>query len=181
MLALHGTPAAIARGAAIGMLIAFTPTVGFQMLLALAVATVFGASRALAVAMVWISNPVTIPAMFAGTYWVGSWFWPGPPVTRVRELLEGTLAGLQHFDMWEMWGQFVAFLGIGRDVIIPLTIGGVLVGGLLAVPTYFMTYALFMRLHRGRRRRARRAAARAAARTDMTATSEQQPAGGAAD
>ena len=69
----------IARGTAIGLFIGLTPTVGVQMYIA---ALVWGISRyvfgfrfnlPIAVAMVWISNPVTFLPMYYGYLVTGHW------------------------------------------------------------------------------------------------------------
>ncbi len=146
LLTLRGSPAAIARGAAIGVFVAFTPLQGFQMILAVALATAWNANRVIAAALVWITNPLTIVPLYGLCYWVGSRFWAGPPLDHVREVLRRTVAGLARFDFWEIYDQFVAFLALGRDILIPLTIGGVLMGGLLAIPAYFVVLLLVRRL-----------------------------------
>nr|VFK45624.1 MAG: hypothetical protein BECKTC1821E_GA0114239_10523 [Candidatus Kentron sp. TC]VFK46523.1 MAG: hypothetical protein BECKTC1821D_GA0114238_103216 [Candidatus Kentron sp. TC]VFK53320.1 MAG: hypothetical protein BECKTC1821F_GA0114240_1002103 [Candidatus Kentron sp. TC] len=61
----------VAQGASVGIFIAFTP-VPFQMLLAAAVAIAIGCNLPIAVAFVWISNPITIPPIFYAAYKVGA-------------------------------------------------------------------------------------------------------------
>lgn len=62
-----------ARGAfAIGMFNAFVP-VPFQMYLSAFAAIVFKVNLPLSVALVWISNPITMPPLFYGCYKVGEW------------------------------------------------------------------------------------------------------------
>lgn len=148
LLALRGSPEAIARGAAIGVFMAFTPLVGVQMVCAVMLATALNANRFMAAAGVWITNPLTIPPLYALCYWVGSRFRPGPPMGQVREVLRRTAAGLTNLDFWEVYDQFIAFLTIGRDILIPLTIGGAIIGVVLAVPAYFVTLLLVQRLRR---------------------------------
>ena len=63
----------IALGAAIGMFWALNPLVGIQMMLVLANWVVFKAigirfSSPIGVAMVWITNPVTMPFFYYGFY-----------------------------------------------------------------------------------------------------------------
>jgi len=60
-----------ARGAfAIGMFNAFVP-VPFQMYLSAFAAVIFKKNLPLSVALVWVSNPITMPPMFYGCYKVG--------------------------------------------------------------------------------------------------------------
>lgn len=61
-----------ARGAfAVGLFFAFIP-VPFQMVLAAAAAIVFRVNLPLSVALVWITNPLTMPLIFYCTYLVGT-------------------------------------------------------------------------------------------------------------
>ena len=62
-----------ARGAfAIGLFNAFVP-VPFQMWLSAVAAIIFKVNLPLSVALVWISNPLTMPPLFYGCYLVGEW------------------------------------------------------------------------------------------------------------
>lgn len=148
LLTLRGAPTAIARGAAIGVFVAFTPLQGLQMIVAVALATFCNANRIIAAALVWITNPLTIVPLYLFCYWVGSRFWAGPPLGKVRTVLQRAVAGLARLDFWEVYDQFIAFLTVGRDILIPLTIGGLLVGGVLAVPAYFIVLLLVKQLRR---------------------------------
>ena len=60
ILHINDTPEAIALGAAVGMFIGMTPTVGIQMVLMVIVGTVIRANRLAGVAMVYVSNPFTV-------------------------------------------------------------------------------------------------------------------------
>lgn len=66
------TPHRIALGLAIGTFLAFTPTVGIQMIIALALAAAFKANKVVCVPMVWITNPVTIVPIYATCYGLGA-------------------------------------------------------------------------------------------------------------
>ena len=154
---LRGSPQAIALGAAVGVFVAFTPTIGFQMAIAAVLATLLGANRPAAVALVWITNPVTLPPVFAGTYWLGSRFWSGPPAATVYNAMVQTVRNMATLDFWAMYDQAVVFVALGRDVLIPLTIGGVLSGVVFAALTYVI---LVNTIQRYRRRRAARRATR---------------------
>nr|VFK39610.1 MAG: hypothetical protein BECKSD772F_GA0070984_104414 [Candidatus Kentron sp. SD]VFK44969.1 MAG: hypothetical protein BECKSD772E_GA0070983_104614 [Candidatus Kentron sp. SD]VFK80879.1 MAG: hypothetical protein BECKSD772D_GA0070982_11722 [Candidatus Kentron sp. SD] len=61
----------VAQGVSVGIFIAFVP-VPFQMLLAAAIAIAIGCNLPIAIALVWISNPITIPPIFYAAYKVGA-------------------------------------------------------------------------------------------------------------
>jgi len=76
---------AVARAFGIGMFWAFIP-VPFQMVFAAGVAILWRGNIPLSVALVWISNPVTIPPIFFATYLLGAWLLGSPPVDLPGEI-----------------------------------------------------------------------------------------------
>jgi len=62
----------IARAFAVGLFFAFMP-VPFQMVLAAGIAILVNANLPLSIALVWITNPLTMPAIFYVCYLVGAW------------------------------------------------------------------------------------------------------------
>ena len=57
---------------AVGLFFAFVP-VPFQMILAAGTAIIAHANLPLSIALVWITNPITMPAIFYACYAVGAW------------------------------------------------------------------------------------------------------------
>lgn len=83
---------------AVGLFMAFMP-VPMQMLLAAAAAILFRVNLPLSVALVWVTNPITIPPMFYFAYRVGAWILGMPPIELHFELdLEYVL-----HEMGEIW------------------------------------------------------------------------------
>jgi len=154
---LRGSPKAIAGGLSLGMFIAFTPTIGLQVILAALFATIFNLNRASAIIAVWITNPVTIPIIFTFNYWVGKMIISGPPVSDVAKSLLDFVKLMASFDIWQVMDQFIAFMQLGKEVLIPLAIGSVLVGSCIAAVTYLtsirMLEAYFARRERKRKLR----------------------------
>lgn len=142
LVTLNGEPEQIARGAAIGVFVAFTPTVGFQMLIAAVLATWCRASRPVAVVPVWITNPLTIPPIFALTYQVGRLFVTGPDAFDVYHRLTDVAGRLTHHGAWEVFDRFGELLGLGGEVFIPMCVGCVIVGAIAAGLTYLLTLSL---------------------------------------
>jgi len=69
---VYGTPKSIARGGALGVFVAFTPTIGAQMTISALIALPFRANPVMAAAQAWWTNPVTIPPVFYFEYWLGA-------------------------------------------------------------------------------------------------------------
>jgi len=62
----------VAKAFAVGLFFAFIP-VPFQMVLAAGTAILVHANLPLSIALVWITNPLTMPFIFYACYIVGSW------------------------------------------------------------------------------------------------------------
>jgi len=68
----HLTRFSVSHAFMVGLFCAFIP-VPFQMLLAAGGAVIFRANIAISVALVWITNPITMPFLFGFSYIVGMW------------------------------------------------------------------------------------------------------------
>jgi uncharacterized protein len=62
----------VATGFSVGLFVAFVP-IPFQMVLAAAIAIIVRSNLPLSVALVWITNPLTMPPIFYFTFRVGAW------------------------------------------------------------------------------------------------------------
>ncbi len=71
-LKLRGDPREIALGFALGLFIGMSPSMGFQMVIAAAVAAFLKWDIISAAMGVWITNPLTAPFIYSLTYFVGS-------------------------------------------------------------------------------------------------------------
>ena len=158
LIRLRGSPQAIARGVAIGMIVAFTPTIGFQTLIALGVATLLNANRPVSIVPTWLTNPFTIPPVYAFTYYLGSFFWPGPEPATVTRVMRAAAKELESLDFLAFRKQLGVFLDLGLDVFMAMWIGGLIVGMIAAAIAYPLTLRTVVRLRerRDRRRRKRR-------------------------
>lgn len=88
----------------VGLFMAFVP-VPFQMVLAAAAAIPLRVNLPISVALVWITNPFTMPAIFYGCYQLGAWVLDSPVKEIEFELtMEWLLTQLDG-----IWGPF--FLG----------------------------------------------------------------------
>ncbi len=153
ILSLHGSPRDIALGTAIGVFVAFTPTVGLQMLIAALIATLVRANRPAAVIGPWITNPLTIPPIYALTYWIGTFFRKGPAAGEVYHRLVAVVASLKQFSWFAFHKQLTSFLRASANVFVQMMIGGIIVGLICAG----ISYPLMLRaVNRYRRRRLRK-------------------------
>jgi len=121
---LRGGPDEIAKGMALGIFIGMTPTLGFQMAIAVFFAWLLRENKIAAALGVWITNPVTAPFIYALEYESGRMVLGMPHVGLPHHLTHGALKHL------------------GWEVLVPLCTGsliyGIICGGL--------TYALTLRL-----------------------------------
>jgi uncharacterized protein len=93
---------------AVGLFMAFVP-VPFQMLLAAAGAIIFHVNLPVSVALVWVSNPVTMPPLFYGAYLLGATILGSPPMAMEFELSwEWLTTGLGEIWAPFLFGCFIA-------------------------------------------------------------------------
>lgn len=142
VIRLRSSPRAIAGGFAIGTFIAFTPTVGVQIILAVIVATFFNMNRPAAMIPVWITNPITVAPIYTFNYWLGSKFWEGPPLAEVSGLFIDIGKTMARLEFWNIKEQFMAILNMGKETLIPLLIGSIAIGLIAAIFVYWFSIKL---------------------------------------
>lgn len=148
---LHLNRRSVAGGVAVGLFTAFLP-VPIQMLIAALAAILFRVNIIIAVTLVWITNPLTIPPLFYFTYSLGTWIL-GAPVHPAA--FEPTLS-------W-FWEKI-------EEIWQPLLLGSVLAGAVVSFAGYGVVHLLWRmhvvrhwhhrRMARERRRKADRNAGR---------------------
>jgi len=156
----RGSPQAIAGGFSLGLFIAFTPTIGIQIVLAFFMATALSLNRPAAVLAVWITNPVTIPVIFSLNYWLGSLIWEGPSALVVSQRLFELTSLLTSLDLWAITEQLSAVAELGMGIIVPLILGSIIAGAFSATLSYFILLRLLILLSERRTRRKKAKVAR---------------------
>ncbi len=131
-------PAELARGMAIGVFIGFTPTLGFHMVLAVAFSMILQGNKIMAALGTWVGNFVTLPVIFPVEYLIGQW------------LLGGSHPNLRELSMTPF-----EILHASWNILLPLSIGSLVLGSVASLVAYFLTVPLF-RLLQERHKRARR-------------------------
>ena len=119
---LRGRPRDLSLGLAIGVFIGFTPTIPIHTVLAVALAAAFRGSTLAAALGVWVANPLTIPLFYYGSYRLGSF-----------------VLGMPELTLPSKYSVF-SLMKLGGNVTVAMLHGGVLLGIVPAVITYFLTY-----------------------------------------
>lgn len=139
---LHDTPHRIALGVLIGSVIAWTPTLGFQIMLYVPTASLFRANRFSGIPVLFISNPLTAIPMYYGAWRLGAWMtmsdssegeYVHPVAERLVELRRAMEGSWFDASFWEAVGQ--ALLSMGAE----LWLGSLVVGVLFGIAAYFVT------------------------------------------
>jgi len=130
LLMLDDTPHRIALGMAIGVFVAWTPTIGFQMLLAVPLAWLLGANRMASFIGVYLSNPFTFLPMYWLDYLLGAMLLGNP-------LTYGEFHEILMRSDWTEW--WMGLLGIGLEVAAAIWLGGLILGALFGVLGYVFT------------------------------------------
>lgn len=139
LLALEDSSHAIALGAAFGMWVGMTPTVGIQM--PILVCLWFAIRRwvyfnvTASLLMVLISNPLTTPPIYWFNYQLGIAFLGGGSELNFSDILS--------FETFAGWWSAVCALVV--DAGWPLLVGSLVVATVLAIPTYFVMSLILRR------------------------------------
>lgn len=146
VLSLNDTPHRIALGVAVGLFVTWTPTIGFQMVLTIALATLLRANKLVGVPFVWISNPFTVAPIYGPNYLVGSYLlggkytWTG---------FTDAIANAANFQGgWP--GRIPAWWHATWPIFPPLWIGSFVVALILGALTYPAIYLGVMAYRRHR-------------------------------
>lgn len=137
LIGLHDTPHSIAGGVAIGIFFGFTPLFGFKTLLGILIAWVFRCSRvaaAVAVNLHDITLPL-LPVILRLEYGIGFCLLRHPHQWPPKMKFSAEHLG---FEEWFHWSSFV-------KIGLPMLVGSVFVGGLLAAISFFITLPIVTR------------------------------------
>jgi len=136
LLRLKGQPEEVAGGMAIGVFIGMTPTVPLHTVLAVLIAFILRKSKLAAALGVWVANPFFLPFIYILDYKVGQ-----------------SLTGIEAPSFIFKDFSLSQFLDLGWDISCPLLLGGVVTGGILAVPSYFITKRVILLYRKKRQKR----------------------------
>lgn len=136
LVRLKGQPEEIAGGMAIGVFVGMTPTVPLHTVLAVLIAYLFRKSKLAAAMGAWISNPVFLPFVYLLDYKLGRM------ITRTNP----TSFAVSDFSIHKI-------VELGWGISFPLIVGGLILGLICAVPSYFITKRAVILYKEKRRKR----------------------------
>lgn len=128
------TPHAIALGMGIATFVAFLPLVGIQTIIAVALAAVCRANKAICVPVVWITNPVTLVPIYGACLGLGRFLLTGTETgSNASVLTELGLHGERSFFAPAFLGDLFTRL---MDLGVELWVGCAVVGLVFAIISY---------------------------------------------
>lgn len=122
----------IADGLAIGVFIALLPIMGIQMYVSLILTRLFRKNSIVAILAAWITNPFTAAPVYLFNLWVGNLIY------KEKVTFAEVYQTARSHDLQDI-------LAMGKDILIPLWLGSVIVGLVLA----FISQRLCLRYYDG--------------------------------
>ncbi len=114
----------VSKAFLVGLFCAFLPLPGHMLIVTL-LALWLRCNLPISLALVWISNPLTIPPLTVASYWIGQWVLGATPVAI-------------NFQFTWQW-----FLDQGQHILLPVVIGSVLSGTVLGTLAYWAVRVLW--------------------------------------
>jgi hypothetical protein len=143
VLHANDTPHRIALGVGLATFVGFTPTMGVQTAIALGLAALFRANKAVCIPIVWVTNPLTFVPIYGACWWLGAIILPGSePLASQAAVIEklkafdsggGFLANFFNAEFW--YGILQLMLELGGE----LWLGCIIVGVFSGLTMYFLT------------------------------------------
>lgn len=146
ILGLNDTPHSIAMGVAIGMFVAFTPTIPLQMTISFFIAWAMRVNKAASLPPAWVTNPVTAPPVFFAEYLTGVYLMKmlgmNIDVVGKDKFAKGmdAILALDLFKPTEMFPQILDLIVKTWDKIgPPLLVGSLIWSTIIGIAFYFIT------------------------------------------
>ncbi|MFC1840618.1 DUF2062 domain-containing protein [Thermodesulfobacteriota bacterium] len=152
---LKGEPHELALGMALGVFSGMMPVMPFQIALAVALALFLRASKITAALGTWASNPLNWVLIYLSDYKLGAYLLG---IEGGIEKIKDVMYSINHGEeMAVIWGKLFSS---GVTLVSALLIGGIILGTIAAVPTYFLFLRIFWRLRLWRQKRKAKKAAK---------------------
>lgn len=138
VIRLRATPHEVALGFAIGVFTACTPLLGMQTILALVLALVFRVSMPAAFLGTFVGNPLSWPAIWSASYVSGALLLGQDPTYAANHLGE-TADVISATLMAPSPQTFAAAMDNLAPIAEPMLVGGLLIGLIAAIFSYYPT------------------------------------------
>lgn len=133
ILRADDSPHRLALGVALGMWVALLPLVGIQMITSAALCHPFKGNKVVAMAMAWVSNPITLVPIFLPCYWLGCL------ILGLDAIPYDDFVAIFSPDVEGWWSRIAASWSAMMAIFGPLWLGSAIVATVVAVPCYFIT------------------------------------------
>jgi len=137
LIRFKGHPHELALGMAIGVFIGITPTIPFHIIVAIALALAFKASKITAVLGTWICNPLTVYILYKYSYKIGSFILGFNHNTKFLSPV------VEAINNGEFLHIITRILSGGGMVVATFLLGGIVLGFLCAIPSYGISLYFF--------------------------------------
>ncbi len=137
LIRLRGHPDELALGMAFGIFIGMMPIIPFQTALALALAIAFKASKITAALGTWITNPATTYIIYKYCFRVGSFILGYDHNTKILAPV------VEAINKGEVLNSIIKILSAEGMVVAAFLLGGIVLGIIFAVPSYFTFFYFF--------------------------------------
>ena len=147
-LRLRGEPHELALGMAIGVFSGMMPIIPFQVALAVALALLFKASKITAALGTWISNPLNFYFVYLYDYRLGAYLLGAEGGNEILKTLRDSIN--RGDEIAVIWGNFFSS---GITLVSAFLIGGIIIGIIAAIPSYFVFLKIFQKIREWRQKR----------------------------
>lgn len=130
-----GSPKKIAISFAVGVFLGFSPLYGIQILMSLLVSFIFRLNKIVTIAGSLVTNPWTVIPVYTANAFIGMF------------LLGRSFHSLPNLSMSDLTDLSELLSKLG-SLMLPITIGGLLLGIIGAVAGYFIVYFIMMKRKR---------------------------------
>jgi uncharacterized protein (DUF2062 family) len=137
IIRLRGHPHELALGTALGICIGMMPVIPFHMITAVAVAIIFGASKITAAGGTWICNPVTVYPIYRYCYVIGTFILGFDHNKGLLMPVTGAIGQGEYLE------AIKTILSGGGMAVATFLLGGIVLGLIFSVPSYFLSYYFF--------------------------------------
>jgi uncharacterized protein (DUF2062 family) len=145
---IKGEPHDLALGMALGIFCAMLPILPFHIAFAIALALIFRVSKITAAIGVFVSNPFTWSILYYFNYRIGAF------ILNLSENNRGFSSIMESVqENAETMETIIRIAHASRTIIAAFVIGGLIMGVIAAVPSYFIFLKIFTIVRNWRQRR----------------------------